>query len=109
MKKSKLFIKSISFILFLLIVFYAIPSTVFAELSEIGADSSSADGIGDDVGLVGAAPEVYEITEMREENVKTFRLKDGSYVAAQYNSPVHRKDSSGNWQDIDNTLTDKGS
>ena len=71
MKKSRLFTKSVSFILSLLIIFYAIPSTIFAELSEIGADSSAADSE-NAVGSVGsAAPDVYEITELREENVKT--------------------------------------
>ena len=45
----------------------------------------------------------------REESVKHFRLSDGSYIAAQYNSPVHTLDENGVWQDIDNSLSKSGS
>lgn len=45
-----------------------------------------------------------EVEELREENVKHFRLSDGSFVAAQYAEPVHYQDADGDWQDIDNTL-----
>ena len=42
---------------------------------------------------------------LREENVKHFRMSDGSYIAAQYNMPVHFKESEEDeWQDIDSTL-----
>ena len=53
--------------------------------------------------------EVYEETPLREESVKHFRLEDGSYVAAQYASPVHYLDEEGEWQNIDNTLAESGS
>lgn len=49
--------------------------------------------------------EVEEIIELREENVKHFRLADGTYEAVIYAEPVHRQDENGEWQDIDNTLT----
>lgn len=42
---------------------------------------------------------------MREENVKHFRLPDGSMIAAQYDTAVHYRDESGTWQNIDNTLS----
>ena len=32
---------------------------------------------------------VGEVTEKREENVKVFRLDDGSFLAAEYLVPVH--------------------
>ncbi len=41
---------------------------------------------------------------LREETVKQFRMSDGSYVAVQYDTPVHYQDGDGQWQDIDNTL-----
>ena len=47
---------------------------------------------------------IEEIEELREENVKHFRMPDGKYKAVVYSEPVHRKDSEGNWQDINNTL-----
>ena len=48
--------------------------------------------------------EVAEIESRREENVKHFQLEDGSVQAVVYGSVVHRKDSFGLWQDIDNRL-----
>lgn len=50
---------------------------------------------------------VYELEELREENVKHFRFPDGSNRAVVYSTPVHRKDGEGKWKDIDNTLADK--
>ena len=47
-----------------------------------------------------------EVVELREENVKHFENPDGSYTAIMYNNAVHRKDSNGNWQDIDNRMSE---
>ena len=48
--------------------------------------------------------DMFEIETMREENVKHYRLSDGSYRAISYDRPIHVKDQKGNWQEIDNTL-----
>jgi hypothetical protein len=53
--------------------------------------------------------DAFEVVELREENVKQFRLEDGTYVATQYEKPVHYLDENNMWQNIDNTLTDFGS
>lgn len=46
-----------------------------------------------------------EIEDLRTENTKYFRQSDGTYLAAQYATPVHyEKD--GKWEEIDNTLTE---
>ncbi len=47
---------------------------------------------------------VSEVIARREENVKHFDLGSGQYQAVSYAAPVHRKDASGKWQDIDNRL-----
>ena len=47
---------------------------------------------------------LFEEESLRGENVKQFRMDDGSYVAVQYDTPVHYMDENGQWQDIDNTL-----
>ena len=47
---------------------------------------------------------LFEEAALREETVKQFRMSDGSYVAVQYDTPVHYQDGDGAWQDIDNTL-----
>jgi len=48
---------------------------------------------------------VAEYPEMRTESTKTFLMSDGTFLKAAYNEPIHYKDSSGTWQDIDNTLS----
>lgn len=49
---------------------------------------------------------IIEEESLREENVKHFRMPDGSYTAVVYSNPVHRKDSNGVWQDIDNRMNE---
>lgn len=44
-----------------------------------------------------------EVTELRGEYEKHYRLTDGSFMAVQYQVPVHYQDD-GQWVDIDNTL-----
>ncbi len=46
-----------------------------------------------------------EVEELREENIKHFRLSDGTFVAVDYGMAVHYEDSEGSWQDIDNTIS----
>lgn len=50
----------------------------------------------------------YEIVSLRDENVKHFQLSDGTYQAVVYGEPVHRLNSSGEWEEIDNSLTEAG-
>ncbi len=40
----------------------------------------------------------------REQNSKTFRLSDGTFLTALYDEPIHYQDDNGAWQDIDNRL-----
>ncbi|MCL2546993.1 MAG: carbohydrate binding domain-containing protein, partial [Oscillospiraceae bacterium] len=47
---------------------------------------------------------VGEIVELREEDVKHFRLVDGSYIAVQFDHAVHYQNEDGEWEDIDNRL-----
>ncbi len=51
-------------------------------------------------------PEVFiegEVVELRSEYEKHYRLTDGSFMAVQFQVPVHYEDD-GQWVDIDNTL-----
>ena len=47
---------------------------------------------------------LFEVEEKRTESEKHFRLKDGSFIVAQYPSVVHYEDEQGAFQEIDNTL-----
>lgn len=50
------------------------------------------------------SPILFEDESLREENVKHFRLENGSYIAATYSSPIHYEED-GMWKEIDNTLS----
>lgn len=47
-----------------------------------------------------------ELTGERTENSKEFLLEDGTKMIAQYNEPVHYKDSKGKWVEYNNTLSE---
>ena len=95
--------KSLAVLLSLLMIFYVLPSTVYAEWFEGGEEQT----LSPEPETV--VKEVFELTDRREESVKHFRLEDGSIMAVQYADAVHRADENGAWQDIDNTLSSKGS
>ncbi len=81
---------------------------VFAEnitSEEIQAQSSTGSTVKDiDIANPKETPIVGEITDLRDENTKHFRHKDGTFTAAVYSEPVHYETSDGEWKDIDNTL-----
>ena len=95
-------IKLLAVLLSVVTLFTFLPLSVFAaELSALaGQEAEQAQE---------SELQPFEITELREENVKYFQQPDGTRVAAMYTSPVHYEDENGVWQDIDNTLTAEGS
>lgn len=107
LKRNKAFTKTLSMFLCIVLVFYVIPSTIFAKAAE-AFDNINAEATAKDL-KTEKIIDPYEVIELREENAKHFRLPDGSYVAAQYSYPVHSLDDGGEWQDIDNALSKSGS
>ena len=103
-----MWIKTVACVLSILMMLYAVPTNVFAELIDAidGATENKADKVITEDTL---KKEVFEVIDRREETVKHFRTEDGSFTAVQYNVPVHEKDENGEWQDIDNTLSESGS
>lgn len=99
MKKNlkSLGIKSLAMLLSFLMICTMLPLTVWAGVFDDDQDYAFE-----------RKSDVFEVKELRESNVKHFRLEDGSYIAAQYDVPVHYLDSNGEWQDIDNTLSASG-
>ena len=94
---------TLSFILSFVMLLCFLPHSVLAQIGE--AFTSEEDSALTD--LPGSDTEVYvlgEVTENRTETSKTFRMSDGSYVAADYGKPIHFEDENGIWQDYDNTL-----
>ena len=52
---------------------------------------------------------VGEVSELREEGIKHFRMDDGSFIAVDYGMPVHfTADNGDTWENIDNTLVLQG-
>lgn len=47
-----------------------------------------------------------EVEEDRDEFTKHFRMSDGSYMAVQYEYPVHFEDKDGDWAEYDNSMTE---
>ncbi len=47
---------------------------------------------------------LWEDISLREDNIKHFRMSDGSYIAVDYGYAVHYKDENGDYQEIDNRL-----
>ena len=121
MKKS-IYRSSIALLLSLLLIMGALPLQVIAlGTSTSGSPGTSTPGTSDALGTSGTSDEyifnsqeftsdeligeVAEEISLREENVKHFRLSNGTYQAVVYGSPVHRKDKDGAWQNIDNSLS----
>lgn len=113
MKKSNL--KIISLVLVFLMVFCTIPTTAVGMQDNYHDVSKSFDEMENIIPEPEIVPnpdyvqgentgEIVEIIDRREENVKHFRLEDGSARAIVYSYAVHRKDENGVWQDIDNRL-----
>ena len=106
MKQTKL-IRMLAFILVIIMMLEMGPMQVFATGS--GATTEYADTIASEETAPAEdakIPEVYiegEVTELRSEYEKHYRLTDGSFMAVQYQVPVHYEDE-GQWVDIDNTL-----
>ena len=116
MKKS-IYRSSIALLLSLLLIMGALPLQVIA----LGTSTSGSPGTSSALGTSGTSDEyifdsqeftsdeligeVAEEISLREENVKHFRLSNGTYQAVVYGSPVHRKDKDGAWQNIDNSLS----
>lgn len=110
-RSLSVWIKTVACLLSILLAIYAVPTNVFAELIE-AADTALTDEIEpvlDADNVKDPAGSVFEVIDRREETVKHFRTEDGSFTAVQYNVPVHEKDENGEWQDIDNTLSESGS
>lgn len=76
------------------------PEVIAQEIAE--PVPSPYDG---EVTEVSDATIVAELPEKRDIDTIQFRLNDGSLTAAIYSYPVHEKDSSGEWQEIDNRLS----
>ena len=93
--------KTLYFLLAFVVMIASLPMAAFAAAIDYDPPNEVTNVMGNN--------DTFEVTERREECVKHFRMPDGSYIAVQYEIPVHYLDESNHWQDIDNTLSASGS
>lgn len=93
--------KTLYFLLAFVVMIASLPIAAFAATIDYDPPNEVTNVMGNN--------DTFEVTERREECVKHFRMPDGSYIAVQYEIPVHYLDESNHWQDIDNTLSASGS
>ena len=97
MTRFKKFISAILVLSIMLSVITVVATAqAAAELPAVTVDASTAEI-------------VREIEAMRTEFSKTYLMSDDTYTTASYANPIHQLDENGEWQDIDNTLSDNGS
>ena len=89
----------LSLLLVIAMLLQLLPTSAIAHETTRAEDIINAD----DVDVIGLAEDsiqtsandlknaniLFEEEELREENVKHFRLDNGSYIAVQYGTPVH--------------------
>ncbi|MBQ7761385.1 MAG: RHS repeat-associated core domain-containing protein [Clostridia bacterium] len=103
-EKTSISLKLFAFVMSFLILVVSLPSYAFATLiqeSSIKAEENSSE-----------KTELIVLEEeksLRDENIKHFKLSDGSTKAVIYSQAVHYLDENGDWIDIDNALTLNGS
>lgn len=97
--------KLIAAILAIALLVQILPTTIFAAEGDAGESELPEELLVQDAAeSLEEAEILYEVTELREANVKHFRLESGAFLAVAYDSPVHYQDSLGQWQEFDNTL-----
>ena len=112
MKKARSKCRILSAIMTILILLVSLPTYAFATLIDDTSNTNDLIVSEDDTETSFSKSEVLVLQEdvsLREENIKHFKLSDGTTKAVAYATPVHYKDADGNWIDIDNALTLNGS
>ena len=108
------FKKLLALFLVLALVFQVIPFSTFAEAKEAAKQTAQETGeqIADQASKETDSASkqlgqtvVGEVTSLRGQSEKHFRMDDGSFIAVDYGMPVHfSEDNGATWLDIDNTL-----
>ena len=83
------------------LIICALPQSVLAQIGDLlnDQDTETLETVAQDVYVLG------EVIDSRTETSKTFRMSDGSFIAADYGQVIHYAGEDGAWTDYDNTLT----
>ena len=105
-RKNKTTKAVIAALLSLLMLFTAFPAEFFSVFAEDGEPALEEPEALEEVEYEPdeEADALYEMTELRTADTKYIKMSDGTVNAVVYDAAVHRKDESGEWTDIDNSL-----
>ena len=110
MKKARSKCRILSAIMTILILLVSLPTYALASLvPEDTSQGVNEEQIEETSFAQGELVVLEEDISLREENVKHFKLSNGTVKAVSYANAVHYLDRDGNWIDIDNSLTLNGS
>ncbi|MBE6673577.1 MAG: hypothetical protein E7596_00555 [Ruminococcaceae bacterium] len=115
--RIRLTVKMLAFVMSVLILIASLPvssiaSAIYNGTGDTNDTSTENTSENADIQSEQKPKDVIVLEEdeaLREENIKHFKLSDGTTKAVVYTQPVHYKDSNGKWIDIDNALTLNGS
>ena len=94
--------KLVSAVLSLCLLAVSLPLYTFAVAGDYGENTEEPNG------TICSNAEIIEVKENRTLSEKTFRLEDGAFYIAHYDTEIHEEDENGNLIDIDNRLYEKG-
>ena len=103
--KTKLRLSAVISMMLSIILLIEVPAGAIAPV--LGLEESTSDLLLPELintQLDEEAQIIGEVESERTENSKTFKLSDGTFMVAQYNVPVHYKDSGNKWIEYNNTL-----
>ena len=110
MKKARSKCRILSAIMTILILLVSLPTYALASLvPEDTSQGINEEQIEEASFAQGELVVLEEDISLREENVKHFKLSNGTVKAVSYANAIHYLDADGNWIDIDNSLTLNGS
>ncbi len=111
-KESRRFsfgIKSLSVILSILTVLFTLPLTIIArDISDIVNSNNNVPDRSEGESGVFSSYSLVELEDERDQYTKVIRDSNGKTTVAEYGMPVHIKNAEDKWEDIDNTLSDRG-
>ena len=103
---KKLSVNILTVFMATVITVMSIPMNIFAEelqnsINQTDIENEALDTETSENNIGETQKQIVEVTDLRTENSKTFRLPDGSYYLAQYSADIHSLDENGEWQNID--------
>ena len=108
-QEYKISMKFFAFVMALLMLLVSLPVATFANAIQTDTNETNSSVNTESEAVKTEVIVLEEDETLRDENIKHFKLSDGTTKAVVYSQAVHYKDSDGKWVDINNALTLNGS